>query len=203
MISLQFRVVLVDDHKMFREGVSALLARDGRIVVVGEGSSSEEAFQLTTRLKPDVLVLDVELDGAAARSTISRIRREVDHTRIVILTMHRDSVLRGELLRAGAAEYVTKDLSSQKLVDTIVGQAVAKSRTSEAARRVNQASSLLSPREHEVLVLMAQAKSNRAIGELMSIAEGTVKRHANNLFSKLEAKSRMDAVHRGRILGII
>ncbi len=193
------RVVLVDDHHMFREGVSALLACDPRVLVVGECATSEEAFRLVIELKPDVLVLDVELDGSPARSTISRIRRHTTDTRIVILTMHRDSVLREELLRAGASDYLTKNLSTKELVDTIAGNSGAQLRTVAAKESVH----LLSAREHEVLVLMAQARSNRAIGEMMNIAEGTVKRHANNLFSKLQVNSRMDAVRRGKRLGII
>lgn len=193
------RIVLIDDHQMFREGLAALIARDPRLIVAGEGSTSEEAVELVATLKPDVVVLDVELGGLPARTTISILRRKNIDTKIVVLTMHRDSVLRKELLRVGAAEYITKSVPAEDLLDAILGIAVG------GLDRPDQRPSklLLSDRQHDVLVLMAQAKSNKVIASEMNIAEGTVKRHASNLFEKLQATSRMDAVQRARLLGIL
>lgn len=193
------RVVLVDDHRMFREGVAALVSRDPRLTVIGEGSTSEDAVELVMTLAPDVIVLDVELGGVPAHTTISTLRRHSVETKIVVLTMHRDSVLRRELLRAGAAEYVTKSVPSEELLEAILRVATEMGKPLPVA----PVSQLLSDRQHDVLVLMAQAKSNKAIAAEMNIAEGTVKRHASNLFSKLQASSRMEAVQRARLLGIL
>lgn len=193
------RVVLIDDHYMFRQGVASILALDPRLVVVGEGSSSEDALQLVAGLDPDVLVLDVELGGAPAATTITTLRRRNARTKILVLTMHRDSVLRRELLRVGATGYITKSVPAETLLQAILKTTVSGPAPSKKESEVP----LLSDRQHAVLVLMAQAKTNKAIAAEMNIAEGTAKRHASNLFTKLHAKSRMEAVQRARLLGIL
>lgn len=193
------RIVLIDDHEMFREGVAALIARDPDLDVIAHGSTSDEAVALARDLVPDVLILDVELGGASARTTIAKIRREAPATNIVVLTMHRDSLLRTELLRAGAVDYVTKSVPAEQLL-----QAIHRSASSVGVDATPpRARPLVSERQHDVLVLMAQAKSNKAIAAEMNIAEGTVKRHASAIFEKLQVRTRMDAVQRARLLGII
>jgi DNA-binding NarL/FixJ family response regulator len=184
---------------MFRQGVAAIVAREPRLLVVGEGSSSEDALELAAGLDPDVLVLDVELGGAPAATTISTLRRRNARTKIVVLTMHRDSVLRRELLRVGATDFITKSVPAEALLEAMLNTCV---RSTSAATEAPDVL-LLSDRQHDVLVLMAQAKTNKAIAAELRIAEGTVKRHASNLFAKLHATSRMDAVQRGRLLGIL
>ena len=199
-------ILIVDDHDLFREGVAAILRHDPRIAVVGEGSSSQDAVSLTASLDPDVLLLDVELPGGPARATVARIHRSSPRTRIVMLTMHRDSVLKEELLAAGAFVYLTKTTPSAELVQSVLhagavaqGLAPAPERTVSTARR---RASILSAREEEVLHLLAQARTNRSIAEAMSIAEGTVKRHTSSIYAKLGARSRMEAVRKAVLLGI-
>ncbi len=199
-------ILIVDDHDLFREGVAAILGHDPRIAVVGEGSSSHDAVALTASLDPDVLLLDVELPGGPARATVARIHRSSPRTRIVMLTMHRDGVLKDELLAAGAFAYLTKTTPSAELVQTLLlAGAVArglKSAPERSARVVRRGASILSAREEEVLHHLAQARTNRDIAVAMSIAEGTVKRHTSSIYAKLGARSRMEAVRKAMLLGI-
>jgi DNA-binding NarL/FixJ family response regulator len=203
------RLAIVDDHALFREGIAAILQHDLHIEVVGQGASSDDAFELAQRLQPDVLLLDVEIPGDPARATIGRIRRAAPNTGVVVLTMHRDAILRDELLAAGAVEYVLKTAPSLELVRA-VRRAAAIVRGTEAAGDGSPSQRLqpgrrgiLSRREREVLRHIAHARSNREIAREMSIAEGTVKRHTSNIYAKLGAKSRMDAVRRADRIGLL
>jgi DNA-binding NarL/FixJ family response regulator len=198
-------IVIVDDHGLFREGVAAILRLDPRIAVVGEGSSAQDAVSLTASLAPDVLLLDAELPGSPARATVARIHRSYPRTRIVMLTMRRSSVLKDELLAAGAFVYLTKATPSAGLVQAVLfAGAVARGLKAapESARAGRRRTSILSAREQEVLHLLAEARTNRDIAEAMSIAEGTVKRHTSSIYAKLGARSRMEAVRKALLLGI-
>jgi DNA-binding NarL/FixJ family response regulator len=140
-------------------------------------------------------------------TTVARIRRLAARSRIVVLTMHRDSVLRSELHRAGVSAFLTKSMPSAEL-------RAALHRVADAAEplcgqldrpgpRAAETRSLISSREHEVLRLIARAHSNAEIASVMSITEGTVKRHTSNLYAKLGAVSRMDAVHKAVRIGLL
>ncbi len=197
-------VGIVDDHDLFREGIAALLRREGRITIAGQAADSEGAVDLVRDFSPDVLLLDVSLPGDPARTTILRSLRLEPDLRIVILTMHQDALLRSELLTAGARAYLTKTAPSAELVSTILRVATERS----VARVVEDAepsenSRILSAREHEVLRLIAQAYSNREISDELHVAEGTVKRHTTNIYAKLGASSRIDAVRKATRLGIL
>ncbi|MEB0307066.1 response regulator transcription factor [Cryobacterium sp. 10I1] len=195
------RVVLVDDHALFRRGLSLLLQQDERITIVAEGESGEQAVSLALEHQPDVLLLDVEMAGASAESTLRQIARQAPDVAVIILTMHRDSVLRQELLRAGAAAYFTKDVASHDLIEAILAPPHPATRTAggEEPTRPNK---LLSDREMQVLRMVGQAASNKDISSRLSIAEGTVKRHTTNIYAKLGATSRIDAIRKAARLGL-
>lgn len=197
----QVRVGIVDDHDLFREGIVALLGRDGRVRVVGAANDSASALELVDAKRPDVLLLDVSIPGAPARVTIARIRRRVPQTRVVVLTMHQDALLRADLLAAGASAYLTKTAPSAELVTTIL--AAVRAELPASADDGNSGTSILSAREQQVLALVAQALSNREIAETLGIAEGTVKRHTTSIYAKLTATSRIDAVRKATRLGIL
>ena len=202
MPRLPIRVAIVDDHDLFREGVVALLNFQSGFTVVGQGSTSEEAVEIAVDVDVDVLLLDVELNGRPASTTIRRILRESAKTRVVVLTMHRDRVLRDQLLQAGATAYLTKSVHSDELISTIenvYATGVLFSKTPNGKPR----HALLSARELEVLSLLAQARSNKQIGLALSIAEGTVKRHLNSISRKLNTRSRMEVVQKARTLGLL
>lgn len=200
------RVVIVDDHDLFREGLVVLLSRSPQIQVVAEARTSEEALRLTSLHRPDVLLLDVELHGDPARITIRRVRRSAPDTAIIVLTMYRDSVLQRDLLIAGASSYLTKSIPSADLIRAICDHTVRDEHQMTPVESLAddcEVSGILSIRESQVLRLIAQAHSNRSIADQLSITEGTVKRHAGSVYRKLGAHSRMEAVSNATRLGLL
>jgi len=195
-------VVIIDDHGLFREGLHSILARDGALSVVGQGATSAEATALVDRLRPDVLLLDVEIPGAPAETTVRWVKRMHPGTAVVILTMHADRILETQLRAAGAAHYLQKTVASAALL-AVVRTVQAEGPAAVAVPEREAAAPILSVRELEVLRMVALAYSNREIGQQLSLAEGTVKRHVSNIFVKLAATSRMGAVRRAVTLGLL
>ncbi|MBT1671329.1 response regulator transcription factor [Curtobacterium flaccumfaciens pv. flaccumfaciens] len=199
-------VAIVDDHRLFREGLATILAAVPTIRVVAHGERPAEVLDSPEAAAIDVLLLDVELDGPPARTTIATVRRTRPDIRVVVLTMHRDAVLRRTLLDAGAVDFVTKDTPSRELVDRIARAAHADAApvtfpvdlVTEA-----RAGSPLSDRELEVLRLLAAARTNAEIAADLQLAIGTVKRHVYNVFRKLDVGSRVGAVAAATRLGLL
>jgi DNA-binding NarL/FixJ family response regulator len=192
-------VVIIDDHGLFREGLHSILARDAALSVVGQGSTSADATALVAELSPDVLLLDVEIPGAPAETTVRWVRRMHPGTATVILTMHTDRILEAQLRAAGAAGYLQKTVASVDLLAVVRSVAAT---TRESAAPIATAP-ILTTRELEVLRMIALAYSNREVGLQLSLAEGTVKRHLSNIFTKLDVTSRMGAVRRAVTLGLL
>ncbi|MCE7002299.1 response regulator transcription factor [Kibdelosporangium philippinense] len=197
------RLVVVDDHTLFREGVREMLQTAPNFQVVGEGESGAQAITLAGELQPDVVLLDVEMPGPGVAVTIKQIRFTAPFTKIVILTMHDDPVLVHDLLELGASAYLVKTVGKDELVAAVRSVArgdgnvlLSVSRmTIEGLDRQHE-SKIISGRELEVLRLLAKAKSNAQIAAELYIAPGTVKRHLTNIYAKLGAVSRMDAVRK-------
>jgi DNA-binding NarL/FixJ family response regulator len=192
-------VVIADDHELFRDGLRAMLAAAPGVRVIGEAATHDEASALTIRLQPDVLLLDVEMPGIPLLSTISRVRAEAARTRILIVTMHRDRILSNHVRLAGAAGFISKSAPSSELIAAIHHAGG----TPEHDPGGERTTSLLSRREREVIRLIAQGLSNDAISRSLSISVGTVKRHNTNIFTKLGAISRTDALRKASRLGEI
>jgi len=199
-------VAIVDDHRLFREGLATILSSVPTIRVVAHGERPSDVLDSPEAQAIDVLLLDVELDGPPARTTIATVRRNHPRIAVVVLTMHRDAVLRRALLDAGAVDFVTKDTPSRELVDRIVRA------TSTDAAPVTfpidlvseaRAGSPLSDRELEVLRLVAGARSNAEIAADLGLAIGTVKRHVYNVFRKLDVGSRVAAIAAANRLGLL
>ena len=205
MTGLLRTVVIIDDHSLFREGIEAILRADVSLRVLAQGASSQDALELVALHRPEVLLLDVEIPGEPAESTVRSVRRSFPEVAIVILTMHSDKVLEGQLLRAGAAQFVSKGVDSSTLIEIV--KAVSASDLQRI--RPNRAFEELDPkciltlRELEVLRMISQACSNRDISQQLHIAEGTVKRHTTNMYVKLDATSRIDAIRRATRLGLL
>jgi DNA-binding NarL/FixJ family response regulator len=192
-------VVLIDDHELFRQGLRALLEGDFKVVAV-EGTSAK-AIRLSQRMHPDLLLLDVELNDAPAEQTVRTIRRVAPTVVIVILTMFGDAILKRQLLAAGASDFVSKTVGPQELT-TRLREALSSGPADTEVIEVAIAGPL-SRRELEVLRLIAAAASNRDIALELSISESTVKRHTANMYLKLAATSRLDAVIKAKRLGLI
>ncbi len=199
------RVLLADDHTMFRQGLKEMLSLDEDIEVVGEAENGAEAVELAGRALPDVVVLDVEMPVMGAREAIDRILRLSPPPRVVVVTMHDDQRLVRELLGRGASAYLVKSASMQELLAAV--RAAAENPTGpqeenvvmvvprEAFEHAKMATEDggLSPRELEILLLVARGLSNRQIAHSLRLAEATVKRHLANLYPKMGVSSRGEA----------
>lgn len=199
-------VAIVDDHRLFREGLATILAAVPTIRVVAHGERPADVLDSPEAVAIDVLLLDVELDGPPARTTIATLRRTRPDVAVVVLTMHRDAVLRRALLEAGAVDFVTKDTPSRELVERIVRATRAGS--APVTFPVDlvtdaRAGAPLSDRELEVLRLVAAARSNAEIAAELGLAVGTVKRHVYNVFRKLDVGTRVAAITTATRLGLL
>jgi DNA-binding NarL/FixJ family response regulator len=211
MIRVPIRIVVVDDHNMFRAGVIELLQSVPDFDIVAEGASGIEAITIALDVKPDIIILDVEMPGPGARPTIHKVLEVSPSTKIIILTMHDDPELLRELFEAGAAGYLLKSAGRTELIAAIntasraedsVLVSVSRATVISLGRSAQPHSDLLSPRELEVLLLLAQGRSNRDIAASLYVSSGTVKRHLTNIYAKLGASSRLDAVRKADQLGI-
>ncbi|MBN9629315.1 MAG: response regulator transcription factor [Actinobacteria bacterium] len=197
------RIVVADDHSLFREGLQALLRLDATLDVVGEASSGIEAVDVVARLTPDILLLDVSMPGLPVHETLEEVARRSSCTRTAILTMHDDRALRSSLLEAGASAFWPKSLPSSQLIDNL--KALMRAPREDALKRPRGGRSTggtLSAREIEVVRLVGGALGNKQIANRLGIAEGTVKRHLSSIFEKLGATTRLDAARKAARLGI-
>jgi len=196
------RVVIVDDHTLFREGIREMLALEPGITVVAEGSSGPDAVLLAGRHRPDVVLLDVSMPGDGPVATIEQVRAVSPRSHLIVLTMHDDPELMRELTNHGASAYLVKSVGRKEFAavvglmprsaDTVVLHVPR--RTPKSVDRLPR--DLLSPRELDVLRLVALALSNAQIGRRLAITEATVKRHLSNVYTKLGAVSRLDAINK-------
>ena len=195
-------VVLVDDHRLFRESLRALLDVHDGIEVVAEGSNGEEAVRLARQHRPDVVLLDVEMPGQSVLTSLVEIRSASPSTRIVVLTMHENTTLARQLLLRGASAYLIKTIGHHELVSAIRASTGGTDMVTLSVSRgglaglASTGAPVLSARELEVLTLVSRARSNQAIAAELHISEGTVKRHLSNINNKLGSTSRLDAVRR-------
>ncbi|GAA2266038.1 response regulator transcription factor [Nonomuraea roseoviolacea subsp. roseoviolacea] len=195
-------VALVDDHTLFREGLREILESFGGMDVVGEAGDSGSAIALVEDTEPDVVLLDVEIPGDEVTETVARIRKLSPETRIIILSMYDGPQLLTRLLAAGIRGYLHKSVHRDELIAAVRSVYEDQSRLVLAVSRSSlahveaPANGVLSEKELEVLQLAAQALSNSQIARRLGLAEATVKRHMRNIFLKLNAVSRIDAVNK-------
>jgi DNA-binding NarL/FixJ family response regulator len=191
------RVMCVDDHPIFREGLSAVLANDAGFELVAEAGSGEEAIEKFRESKPDVTLMDLRLPGISGTEAIAAIRAEFPDARIVVLTTETGDVPMQRTLNAGAKGYVLKGMAMSELLDIIRSVHAGKTRIPERVA-THLAEHLtdknLSARELEVLKLIAGGHRNREIAQKLSISEETVKMHVRNIMVKLNANDRTHAV---------
>ena len=200
------RVVLADDHTLFRAGVREMLLTLEGLDVVSEASNGDEAVQHAVRHTPDVLLLDVQMPGVNASTVIRNVRHRSPDTRIIVLTMFPDPLVVRELLDCGASAFLSKTslrielLAAVRAVaansDTVVLAVPRSSMSTFESRTDVPKQSTLTDREIDVLTLAAEALGNRQIATRLTISEATVKRHLTNIFAKLDAVSRVDAIRK-------
>lgn len=203
------RVMVVDDHTLFRRGLIALLNADGRFEVVGEAGDAVEAQRVAASCAPQVILLDNHLPGASGVASLPALIEAAGGAQVLMLTMSEDERDLAAALRGGAAGYLLKTADGAELAAAIVRAAQGQTSISPAmAARLAQAFrsggdaaepaapdalAELSPREREILELIARGHSNKEIARELSIAETTVKVHVQHILRKLNLSSRVQA----------
>jgi DNA-binding NarL/FixJ family response regulator len=197
-------ILIVDDHALVREGLRGILEAQDDMLVVGQAGDSATTVALAEKEQPDVVLLDIEIPGGEVTTTVSEIMNCSPRSRVIILSMHEGPQLVQALLAAGVRGYLLKSIHWQELVVAIRAVTAHTDRlvlgvSRESLRHAHQRppAKVLSAREREILDLVGQALSNSQIAAHLSLTEATVKRHIRNIFVKLGAVSRIDAVNKG------
>lgn len=206
-----FRLLIVDDHSLFRRGLVALLSLDGRFLVVGEAADANEAQRLARQLQPDLILLDNHMPGVTGVDAIAGLRECAPQAKVLMLTVSESGDDLSAALRAGAHGYLLKTIDSQALAAALLrclrGESVVSAEMTGKlvdAFQALQASpggvaapaspaDNLSPREREILACLARAASNKEIARELGIAETTVKIHVQHILRKLDMSSRVQA----------
>jgi two-component system NarL family response regulator len=196
-MSTRIQILCVDDHPLVREGLARTLGREADMQVVGAVATGEEGVEMFRRFRPDIVLMDLQLPGMSGLRAIEEIRREDGNARIIVLTMYQGDEDIYRALRAGAASYLFKDTLSNDLVSFVRevydgGRPIPASVASRVASRVPQTG--LSPRELDVLGLIASGKQNKEIADALSLSVETVGTHIKHLFAKLGVNDRVTAV---------
>lgn len=197
------RVVVAEDHHLVRQGIRALLERTDDITVVGEAANGHEAVELVKRLAPDVLVMDIAMPRLNGLQATGQIRTLGVATQVVVLSMYSDETLVRQALRKGARGYLLKRSVAEELLlairaanrgDIHLSPAISRAIVTDLLRLEDDAKVLspferLTPREREVLQLIAEGHTNTAIAQILKISVKTVEKHRRNLMSKLDVRN--------------
>lgn len=204
------RILVADDHTLLRQSLCELLRAQPGFDVVAQAGDGPSTLRAAVTHHPDVVLLDVEMPQHDVTDIVRRLLGIDPRLRVIVLSMYDDARLVQELINVGVRGYLHKSVSRESLISAIQGVTddqpvvtVSVSRTSLAAPAPPDSSQALSARELEVLNFVAAAKSNRQIASHLGITEGTVKRHLRNIFGKLDAVSRIDAVNKAAAMSLI
>ena len=217
------RVLLADDHTLFREGVASLLERASDVVLVGEAATGEAAVRLADAVLPDIVLMDLKMPGMGGIAATRAIVERAPHVGVIVLTMFEDDESVFAALRAGARGYVLKDADrgtllrairavasgeallgpsiARRVLDQVTGPGGDPGAATTAPVRPESVDGL-TPRELEVVQLITQGLRNREIAERLSISEKTVGNHISNIFAKLQVRDRAAAIVRAHRAGL-
>jgi len=217
---MSIHVLLADDQALFREGLDTLLSVHKDIEIVGQASNGQEAVALALKLRPDVILMDMQMPILNGIGATRRLKQSLPECRVIMLTTFNDNETIFDALRAGAVGYLLKDVGSAQLAESIRATSRGESilDPSVAAKVVQEFSRVssmvpatnsevlpepLSEREIEVLKLVMSGLSNREIAVKLFISPGTAKTHIHNLCGKLGVRNRTEAAMRARELGLV
>lgn len=198
-------ILLIDDHPMLRNGVKQLISMDPRLQVIAEASNGEQGVELAELHDPDLILLDLNMPGMNGLATLDRLRQTALSGRVVVFSVsnHEDDVV--SALKRGADGYLLKDMKPEELLKALHQAAAGQMVLSEALTPVLAASlrenrpaverdiQQLTPRERDILKLIAQGLPNKLIARKLTITESTVKVHVKHLLKKMKLKSRVEA----------
>lgn len=199
------RILSVDDHPLLRKGIATLVNAESDMKLVAEASNGEEAIEKFRSHRPDVTLMDIQMPGLNGIETIHQIQKEFPNARIIILTTYTGDAQVVRALKAGARAYLLKRQVHRELLDTIRAVHAGQRRIPQeiAVELVDSARDGLTPREVDVLRLIANGNANKQIADQLSIGEASVKSYVANILSKLGANDRAHAVSIGLKRGII
>jgi DNA-binding NarL/FixJ family response regulator len=215
----KIKILIIDDHPLFREGLKAIMARDPRFKVVGEAGTGRIGFEMVGELSPDVAIVDISLPDTNGLELASRIRREFTNTRILIISMHSKIDYIVEAFQSGATGYVVKESAAERLIQGLeavssgeyfldssisheVIEKLMKSPVKEA--RISDAEyGTLTPREQEIMRYLAEGIPKKEIAKRLFISPKTVENHRANIMRKLNIHSAMELVRYAARLGLI
>jgi two-component system response regulator NreC len=198
----KIRILLADDHTLLREGIRALLNEQPDLIVIGEAADGREALQLARELYPDIVLMDIAMPLLNGVEATRQIRRDCPDSAVLALTMHDDEEYVRQLLAAGAAGYVLKRAAASELVSAIRAVWRGEAVLSPAVTRLviadylerqtpgQPAADELTPREREVLQLIAEGHTNKEIAALLNLSIKTVQAHRTSLMQKLDLHDR-------------
>jgi two-component system response regulator NreC len=201
------RILLADDHTILRDGIRALLEDEHDMLVVGEAEDGRTAVKLACQLKPDVVLMDIAMPLLNGLEATRQIKHDCPQVKVLILTMHENEEYIRQVLASGAMGYILKDAAAHELLDAIHAVWRGEAVLSPAITRLvienylrwgdlqkESSTNGLSPREREVLQLIAEGYSNKQIAEILCISIKTVQAHRMNLMSKLDLHDRADLI---------
>ncbi|MFZ0547729.1 MAG: response regulator transcription factor [Candidatus Promineifilaceae bacterium] len=201
------RVIIADDHNLVREGICALLEKAGGFEIVGEAEDGRDAVEMTQRMKPDVVVMDIAMPRLNGIQALEQIRFAGLPTKTVILSMYSDDVLVRQALQHGARGFLLKGSFKEELLlaiqavyrgATYLSPAVSDTILSDvaypAASPLQTLNTPLTPREHEVLQLISEGHTNSEIAELLDVSIKTIERHRTSLMAKLEVRNVVELI---------
>jgi DNA-binding NarL/FixJ family response regulator len=208
---MTIRVLIADDHEIVRHGLRTLLELDPDFEVVAEASDGAEAMRLAARERPDVVLMDLLMPGTDGVTAIHGIRREQPDTEVIALTSVLEDALVVGAIRAGAIGYLLKDTRSDELIRAIKAAAEGQVQLSPkvAARLLHEIRTpettpeTLSPRENEVLRLLASGLTNKEMARTLNVGEKTVKTHVSRILGKLGVQSRTQAALYASRMGLV
>lgn len=202
----KMRILLVDDHEVVRLGIKTLLEQDTGFEIVGEASNAKEAIELTGKLLPDIVLMDIRLPGISGIDACEEITQQFSDVRVVMLTSYAEDEMLFSAIRAGASGYLLKQISSEDLIrslisvnkgDALLDPMVTQRVFQEVRRAVREeeasAFAILSQQEKHVLILVSEGKTNREIAKSLFLGEGTVRNYVSSILSKLGTSNRAEA----------
>jgi DNA-binding NarL/FixJ family response regulator len=203
----KIRVLLADDHTILRDGIRALIEDEPDMVVVGEAEDGRSAVRMAAQLKPDVVLMDIAMPLLNGLEATLKIHRDYPEVKVLILTMHENEEYIRRVLATGAMGYILKDAAARDLLSAIRSVSQNQAVLSPAITRLviedylrwgdlqsNHTSSKLSPREREVLQLIAEGYTNKEIAKILNISIKTVQAHRANMMKKLDLHDRGDLI---------